>query len=318
MKVTIEHFGREIEVDDLQTILEAALDAGIDYPFACQQGQCGACKSLLLAGAVDMGALYNPLVCTPAERARGLVLACQSLPLADCVIAPLEVDGALLFPQRELDCIVTTVTRPADDTLVVRMRIDAGAPFHFAAGQYARVQFAGMPALDLALASSPDDAALEFHVVTISGDQASTAIVSSMQSGSRAKVWGPSGAAHLREEQLGPMLVVAAGSGLAAAKSILTTVAARGMAQPVHVFCVARGAQDAWLEAELLGLAGMNSNFSITFRKADELDATIAQNIQDPASLHAYVFGPPRFRAAVRRELLMAGFASDTLYVDTD
>ena len=201
MRVRIEHFDRAIEVGDLQTILEAALDAGIDYPFACQQGQCGACKSLLLDGEVDMGSLYNPLVCTPPERARGLVLACQSLPLTDCVVAPLEVGGELRFPLRTLDCTVTE----ALPTGIARLRIDAGAPFHFAAGQYARVRLGESRPLALPMAGCPDDDELAFQIRVSPGDHVS--------------VTGPFGDAYLREEHLGPMLLVGTDAGLAAARS---------------------------------------------------------------------------------------------------
>ena len=37
--------GDEIIVDDGNTILESALDQGIDFPHGCRTGNCGACKS---------------------------------------------------------------------------------------------------------------------------------------------------------------------------------------------------------------------------------------------------------------------------------
>lgn len=37
--------GNEILVDEGNTILEAALDQGIDFPHGCRSGNCGACKS---------------------------------------------------------------------------------------------------------------------------------------------------------------------------------------------------------------------------------------------------------------------------------
>lgn len=39
-----------IEVQEGQTILDAALAAGIPYPHGCKSGRCGSCKSRLIEG----------------------------------------------------------------------------------------------------------------------------------------------------------------------------------------------------------------------------------------------------------------------------
>ena len=295
MRARIEHFDRTIEVGDLQTILEAALDAGIDYPFACQQGQCGACKSLLLEGEVDMGSLYNPLVCTPLERARGLVLACQSLPLTDCVVAPLEVGGALRFPLRTLDCTVTEVLAAG----IARLRIDAGAPFHFAAGQYAQVRLGEPRPLALPMAGCPNDDELAFQLKASPGDQ--------------VRVTGPFGDAYLREEHLGPMLVVAADPGLAAARSLLATAIARGMVQPIHA--ILGGA--AALVADLRQSCGGHANIQLTWCDASDLAAAIMRALESPAGYRAYVFGPTNVCAAAGAALLAAGLAPEMICIES-
>ena len=56
-----------------QSLLEAAAAAGVDIPSACRQGQCGTCKTRLLAGYVHMTAEQG---LDPESRARGCVLTC--------------------------------------------------------------------------------------------------------------------------------------------------------------------------------------------------------------------------------------------------
>src|SRR5262249_46837733 len=56
-----------------QTLLEAATAAGVHIPSACRQGQCGTCKTRLLAGAVEMTAEQG---LDPESRERGFVLTC--------------------------------------------------------------------------------------------------------------------------------------------------------------------------------------------------------------------------------------------------
>ena len=51
-QVTIEPLGESVEVEEGQSILDAALRAGIWLPYACNHGLCGTCKVEVLEGAV--------------------------------------------------------------------------------------------------------------------------------------------------------------------------------------------------------------------------------------------------------------------------
>lgn len=57
------------------TLLEASEEVGVDLPYECRAGVCGQCKVRLLSGSVTM---ESEDALTPAEKASGLVLACQS------------------------------------------------------------------------------------------------------------------------------------------------------------------------------------------------------------------------------------------------
>jgi ferredoxin-NADP reductase len=56
-----------------QTLLEAAEESGVAIPFSCRQGQCGTCKTKLLAGNVRMDAEEG---LDDDSRAQGFVLTC--------------------------------------------------------------------------------------------------------------------------------------------------------------------------------------------------------------------------------------------------
>jgi ferredoxin len=85
MKVHLVNLGQQLEVAETETILDAALMAGIDYPCGCMEGQCGACKTRLLSGRIDPGEALG-LGLTDAEKAQGWFLACQAKPLSDIEI----------------------------------------------------------------------------------------------------------------------------------------------------------------------------------------------------------------------------------------
>ncbi|AJA10943.1 MAG: 2Fe-2S iron-sulfur cluster-binding protein [Sphingobium sp.] len=125
--VDIHQAGRAIAVGDGQTILEAALDAGIAYPHGCRSGRCGTCKSRLVAGEVDM-LPHTCFALTPEEKAQGLILACRAQPLTNIEVAWLgKEDEAVAHPARR---VKTDVAAPDDAT-----RANTEPPFQYAARQ---------------------------------------------------------------------------------------------------------------------------------------------------------------------------------------
>ncbi len=73
----------EIEIGEKDTILEAAIDAGIDPPFACQIGACSTCRAKLQQGKVSMD---EREALTDSEIEEGYVLTCQSHPLTNTLV----------------------------------------------------------------------------------------------------------------------------------------------------------------------------------------------------------------------------------------
>ena len=59
-------------------MLDVMLDAGLDAPFSCREGICGACACQLTDGKIEMA---SNEVLEDADIADGLILACQSIAL---------------------------------------------------------------------------------------------------------------------------------------------------------------------------------------------------------------------------------------------
>ncbi|MCX7908274.1 MAG: 2Fe-2S iron-sulfur cluster-binding protein [Ignavibacteria bacterium] len=81
-KVKVKLYGEEhiIEVEEDESILQAAFRAGLDPPFSCQVGVCGSCMAKLISGKVDMD---ERDALTDDEIENGFVLTCQSHPRTD-------------------------------------------------------------------------------------------------------------------------------------------------------------------------------------------------------------------------------------------
>ena len=63
-------------------MLDVMIDAGLDAPYSCREGVCGACACRLLAGQVEMA--HNEVL-EEQDLADGYVLACQSVAQTDRV-----------------------------------------------------------------------------------------------------------------------------------------------------------------------------------------------------------------------------------------
>jgi ferredoxin len=82
-QVTFKRAGKTAEGIVGLTVLEAAEENEIAIPFECRSGICGQCKTKLISGRVVMEA-QDAL--TPADKAKGLILACQARPVQNCEV----------------------------------------------------------------------------------------------------------------------------------------------------------------------------------------------------------------------------------------
>jgi ferredoxin-NAD(P)+ reductase (naphthalene dioxygenase ferredoxin-specific) len=233
--VTLLNIGRTIEVPDGQTIHEAALAEGIDYPHGCKSGRCGYCKSRLSGGEVEL-IDHSRFALTPEDREGGLILACRAVPKGPASVVWLgDEDETVCHPLRRVDAEVLGAALLTHDILGLRLKV-AGPALDFTPGQYATLALPGVPARDYSMASAPCAEELEFHIRRVPGGQTSGAIHECLRPGDRVRVTGPRGSAQLRFGHTAPILAVAGGSGLAPILSIIQSAVAQGMRQPIRVY----------------------------------------------------------------------------------
>jgi ring-1,2-phenylacetyl-CoA epoxidase subunit PaaE len=82
-QVTIKQDGISFSFDlafDSDSVLTAALEQGVDLPFACKGGVCSTCRAKLIEGAVEMEHNY---ALEPEELEKGFILTCQSHPRSE-------------------------------------------------------------------------------------------------------------------------------------------------------------------------------------------------------------------------------------------
>lgn len=301
-QVTIANKDTAIAVEMGDTILETAIRAGVPYPHGCRSGNCGACKSELIDGDVELSP-YSEFALTAAERAQGLILACRAVPWSDAAVRWLDAAESAVHPVRQLDCRVVGLDQATHDIRVVRMEIVAGGPFDYSAGQYAQVTFGDLPARDYSMAGRPGSDTIEFHIRLTPGGAVSPYVQTELAVGETVRVEGPFGSAHYRETHRGPMAALAGGSGLAPIKAIVEEALAQGAEQPIALYFGVRAERDLYLEDHFKALVARHPNLTFTpvlsdpdgptERRTGFLADAVAADFSDLDGSKAYLAGPP-------------------------
>lgn len=248
-QVTLQPSGHAFGVADGVTILEAALDAGINLPYGCKNGACGTCKGKVIAGEVDLGGAQDSAL--PAdERVAGMALFCCAKPLTDLTLEVREVNAARDIPVKTLPCRVQQLERVADDVMVIRLKLPTNERMQFLAGQYIEFLLADGKRRAFSLASPPHaDDLLELHVRHVPGGNFTDHIFTKMKEKDILRIEGPLGSFFLREDSDRPIILLAGGTGFAPLKGLVEHALHIGIKRPMQLYWGAKNRAGLYMNA---------------------------------------------------------------------
>src|ERR1700733_14014022 len=108
-QVRFEPVDLTMEVDEDETVLDAAFRQGISLMHGCREGQCSACKSFLIDGDLQMDR-YSTFALADYESDEGYVLLCKSHAYSDLVIELINFDADELRNAIPLQGLRTTIS----------------------------------------------------------------------------------------------------------------------------------------------------------------------------------------------------------------
>ena len=94
-KVTFEPVGVEMNVEEGETVLDAAFRQGIAVPHGCKEGQCSSCKCKLIEGDIDL-LKYSTFALPDHERDDNHILLCRTQAFSDLTVELLNFDEEAL------------------------------------------------------------------------------------------------------------------------------------------------------------------------------------------------------------------------------
>lgn len=229
--------GREFFVAGRDSLLEAALKAGLHLDYGCASGNCGSCRVRVAQGQARKIREHD-FVLSAQERQAGYVLACCHTAVSDLVLEAHEALSAADLPSQRIRCILRHLEPVADDLLLLQVQTPRTQTLRFLAGQRVLLITEDGQRRDLPVASCPCDARNLQFLVRQGPDDPFAASLLASGAGGTVLVEGPRGDFLLDEAAPEPALFVAVGEGLAPIKSLIEHAIAIDNAARLHLYRV--------------------------------------------------------------------------------
>ncbi|HOM12475.1 MAG TPA: CDP-6-deoxy-delta-3,4-glucoseen reductase, partial [Rubrivivax sp.] len=243
---------RSFEVARDETILAAAIRQGIGLPYGCRDGACASCKSRLLEGRVVHGA-HQLRALSSEEEDAGLILTCCATAQTDCRIEARSVPGAGEFPVLKMPARVLSLQRAAADVMIVKLQLPANQNLQYRAGQFIEIILRDGARRSYSMANAAHQLgtppALELHLRHLPGGRFTDHVFGAMKDKEILRIEGPFGSFFLREDSPKPIVLLAAGTGLAPIKALIEHMRLKAVDRPTWLYWGGRRPQDLYLNA---------------------------------------------------------------------
>ncbi|OGB22200.1 MAG: CDP-6-deoxy-delta-3,4-glucoseen reductase [Burkholderiales bacterium RIFCSPLOWO2_02_FULL_57_36] len=248
-QVTVQPSGRQFTCDDGETVLAAAIRAGVGLPYGCKNGACGTCKGKLISGEVTHNA-HQEKALPVAEEKNGYSLFCSAIPHSDIVIEAREVLGAGEFPIKKMPTRVARLDKVTDDVMIVTLQLPATEKFQYRAGQYIEFLLKDGKRRSYSMANAPHEAAqISLHIRHMPGGIFTDHVFNTMKERDILRFEGPLGTFFLREDSDKPMVLLASGTGFAPIKAIVEHAMHEKIQRPMVLYWGGRRPKDLYMHA---------------------------------------------------------------------
>lgn len=314
MKVMLQPSGHVIELLPGEKIIDAARRLGFDAPQSCRNGNCHICAANLIRGKVRQGGdVFES----------GELFTCLAEPLSDC---ELQWDGVLAaneLPLCKVACQLVSVTPLGADVFSVHLRLPAGKTVRYHAGQYVLVEREDGESSAFSIASAPQQGReLELHI--LARENLTVGLLRQLQKERIAHVQMPFGDVHLAGVDERPLLLIAAGTGMAQVHSLVEYCRATQFKLPIHVYWGARVAEDfytlkdlpAWQAMSNLHFHQIVSEGTDWSGRAGMLYEAVCHDIENLNDYRVIASGSPAMVYGTFDALVAAGMQPEQMHAD--
>lgn len=246
--VRIESTDHVFQVEEGESVLDAALRQSIALPYGCRGGGCGACKGELAEGTVSYpNGLPDGI--SEEDHNKGFALFCQAVPSSDLVIKSKEVMATEEIQVKILPCRVHEKVQLSHDVILIKLLLPKTERLQFFAGQYINFLLKDGKHRSFSLANAQhDDEFIELHIRHIPGGKFTGEVFDEMKEKDMMRIEGPFGSFYLREDSDRPIILMAGGTGFAPIKGMIEHALEVGIQRPIHLYWGARAKEDLYMD----------------------------------------------------------------------
>lgn len=332
--VRFEPVGIEMEVEEGETVLDAAFRQGIALAHGCKEGQCSSCKSIVTEGVDDIELMkYSTFALPEHEKDTGHTLLCRTKVYADITVELLNYDEDLLSRSIAVKEFKGKVVEIKEHTHDIReLVVELESPMKFWSGQYVDLKIVECGTTRAYSMGNRSDGSnrVTFIIKKYPDGAFSAKLDGALQPGHEVVAKGPYGTCFRREGRQGPMLLIGGGSGMSPLRAILACHVASGEQRPIRFFYGARTQADLFLLEEFADVAAKLEDFKFIPALSNEegedwkgerglIHEVVDRHLKEEklgGEIDAYSCGPPPMIDAVLPVLQMAGVEPDRIYFD--
>ncbi|HZF25404.1 MAG TPA: CDP-6-deoxy-delta-3,4-glucoseen reductase [Steroidobacteraceae bacterium] len=327
--VTLLPEGRTFSVRPDESILDAALNLGINLPHSCKGGSCASCRAQIVTGSIRYP-YGQPAGITAEEVEQGYALLCEARPTSNVSVSIREIRLADDIQIKDLPCRIARKELLAPDVMALFLQLPAVETFHYLPGQYLDVMLPGERRRSFSIASPPHDSRpLELHVRRAPGGEFTQRVFADLQERSLLRIEGPLGQFCYSQDAGTPALLVGGGTGFAPLKAIIRHVLEKGLARELHLFWGVRTRVDLYEHERVLEWTRAYPNLKYTPVLSDVEPAdpwpgrrglvheSVFDQYRDLSKHDVYVSGPPALVEAIKSGALQRGLPPDRLHFDS-
>ena len=226
----------EAVIEHGESVLEAAVRAGLAVDYGCSGGNCGLCVARLLDGDLKKIRDWDYLF-ERDQRDGRYFLMCSHTAAGDLRLEANIAGDAGQIPLQRFRAKAKQLEPAAQDIAVLRLRVSRSHRLRFLAGQQARLAHPRYGAAQLPIASCPCDAGeLEFHLRPGGDGAFADRVLEECQNGEWFDVEAPHGSFVFTGNMERPVVLLAWDTGFAFARSLLEHIVAQESDLPVHLY----------------------------------------------------------------------------------
>ena len=251
-QITVQPSGRTFSANAGESLLAAAIRAGVGLPYGCKDGACGSCKCQKLEGEVVHGP-HQAKALSEAEAQAGWVLTCCGVAQSNVVLESRQVTDESAYPIKKMPVRVSTLEKKSHDVMQVRLQLPAADTFRYHAGQYIEFILRDGARRAYSMANAPHTQAqspgVELHIRHMPGGRFTDHVFGALKEKDILRVEGPYGSFFLREDVDKPLILLASGTGFAPLKALIEHLQFLGSTRPATLYWGGRRPQDLYLDS---------------------------------------------------------------------